>query len=147
MKTHGGDMRARSRETDDELRRLKADSFSQGDRIWVAHFFSHFHSPWAERFYLREALKGSGFGIGGDVDSDEEITGDGYWHHWAYTVIPASAEKCLRLDRLAEEIAREHGARYNGWMVVRDADGKPRDMTAHYRIDADESPGVATQPE
>ena len=60
------------------------------DRIWVAHFFSHFGASREETRRFEHALFAAGFGNGGELGYDEELEGDGYWHHWTYTAIPAS---------------------------------------------------------
>jgi hypothetical protein len=57
----------------------------------VTHFFSHFASE-PQREALREALRAAGMGTpgrGSEIDSDEKLEGDGYWHHWAFTVLNA----------------------------------------------------------
>jgi hypothetical protein len=127
------DEEGRSLKMEEELRRLDADGLLPHDRIWVGHFFSHFGAEWEERQKFREALRGAGFGVRGEVNSDEEITGDGYWHHWAYTETRASAKACKRLDRIAEKISVEHGVRYDGWMVARGMSGIPRNLSDDYR--------------
>ena len=77
---------------------------------------------------FREALKRVGFGLNGEVDSTEELTGDGYWHHYAFTETAADPATCERLDWLAEATANAHGVRYDGWRVARKLDGTLSDM-------------------
>jgi hypothetical protein len=73
--------------TDVELARLAADQLPPQARIWTTHFFSHFDSSEGERERFRDELSASGFGP--EIGSDEEASGDGYWHHWAFTVLRA----------------------------------------------------------
>jgi hypothetical protein len=120
------------REPEDELERLAADALPPGTRVWVTHFFSHFFSTWEQRHTFRAALREAGFGTPGDfqeIGSDEEITGDGYWHHWAFTVLEATAERLTEADAAARAVAAAHGVRYDAWHVQRvgdHVDGKPR---------------------
>ncbi len=66
---------------------------------------------------FREALAAAGFtGIG----STEELSGDGYWHHYAHTIRPADPDELRAADRAAAAIAEAYGVRYDEWMVGRD---------------------------
>jgi Regulator of ribonuclease activity B len=102
--------------TEDELALLREDGVAADTLIWTAHFFSHPHSAWEARQAFRDALRAAGFtGIG----SDEELAGDGYWHHWSHTIRTADMNALRDADRTAEAIARAHGVRYDEWMVLR----------------------------
>jgi len=102
--------------TDEELAKLRADAVGRDHLIWTAYFFSHFFSEWHERQAFREALRDGGFtGIG----TDEEVTGDRYYHHWSHTIRPADPEILRTADGKAAAIAEAHGVRYDEWMVLR----------------------------
>lgn len=118
--------------TAEELEKLRAEDLSPDDQIWLAHYFSHFGSSLTERRAFREDLRSAGFGVDGEVSADEEITGDGFWHHYAFTRIAASVERCEEMDALARAIAERHGVRYDRWNVVRDRNGKRRDLTGRW---------------
>jgi hypothetical protein len=117
---------------EEELRRLAEGGVSPSDRVWVTHFFSHFTSSEEERRTFREALVASGFGSGdheAKIGTDEEVTGDGLWHHWSFTVLQATPEILTAADAKAAQVAADHGVRYDGWKVQReiaDNDGPPR---------------------
>ena len=107
---------------EEELAKLQAEGTPPEARVWVTHRFSHFGSDEAEREAFREALRAGGFGTPGnftEIGSDEELEGDGYWHHWAFTVARAEPDELKKLDKRAHEIAAAHGVRYNGWSVPR----------------------------
>ncbi|HEY8644554.1 MAG TPA: hypothetical protein VIL77_01605 [Gaiellaceae bacterium] len=74
-------------------------------------------------------MTNAGFGVAGEVSSDEEITGDGNWHHYAYTLVAPTAQSCRELDGKATEIAASHGVRYDLWHVARDRGGRPQDLS------------------
>lgn len=116
--------------TEDELRRMKADGLPPGSRVWVSHYFSHFGSTHEQRVVFHAALRDGGFGTPGrvaEIGADEEITGDGYWHHWAFTLLDASAEVLRGADERARQLAHQHGVQYDTWEVQRDAtSGSPR---------------------
>jgi hypothetical protein len=108
--------------TEDEIQKLQADDLPAGARIWVAHFFSHFNSTYAQHDAFRRDLEAAGFGTPSagfprPIDSDEEIEGDGFWHHWAYTVVEASPAYLRLMDSRARQIAEQHGVRYDRWRV------------------------------
>ncbi len=111
---------------------LERDGLPPERRIWVSHFFSHFGSTQSQRQAFRDQLRAAGFGAGGEVASDEEVTGDGYWHHYAHTLIPASPETCRELDTKATEIAASHGVRYDLWHLARKPDGTLQDLSRHF---------------
>lgn len=106
-----------------ELRKLANDCLPPQTRIWVTHFFSHFGSSGPERVAFRAALRAAGFGTGSQTDaeigSDEEVDGDEFWHHWAFTIFPASPEELVQAYQLAQKIAAAHGVREDGWKVRR----------------------------
>jgi hypothetical protein len=103
-------------ETEEELGELRKNQVGRDHLIWTAYFFSHFFSEWSERQTFREALRAAGFtGIG----SDEELSGDGYWHHWSHTIRRADPEALRAADESAAAIARAHGVRYDEWMILR----------------------------
>jgi hypothetical protein len=109
---------------DQELRTLRAEGISANDEIWVAHYFSFFRSSRVDRRAMRDALLAAGLGVGeGEVSADEEVTGDGFWHLWAFTVMEATEEALLRADAQARAVAELHGARYDEWAVMRGIDG------------------------
>lgn len=118
--------------TEEELAKLEADALAPGTRIWVTHFFSHFGSSYAERAAFHDALRQSGFGTPGrftEIGADEELEGDGYWHHWAFTVLEARPKELRQADKRARELAEAHGVRYDDWKVTRSPDpltGAPR---------------------
>ena len=120
------------RTTESELRRLAQDGLRPTERIWITHFFRHFGSSQGERRAFREALLAAGFGTGGrdaEIGTDEEVTGDGYWHHWSFTALRATPEILTAADASAAQIAADHGVHYGGWKVQRevaDNDGQPR---------------------
>jgi hypothetical protein len=102
--------------SDQELHKLANDCLPAQIRIWVTHFFSQFGSSEPERAAFRAALRG-GFGTRlklkthAEIGSDEEVEGDELWHHWAFTVFPASPEELVQASQLARKIAAAHGAR------------------------------------
>jgi hypothetical protein len=103
--------------TDDELARLALDVVPPDRLVWTAYFFSHFFSEWDERQAFREALLAADFtGVG----SDEELSGNGYWHHWSHTIRPADGDGLRAADRSASAIARAHHVRYDEWQIFRD---------------------------
>jgi hypothetical protein len=112
--------------TEEELAKLEAEGTPTEARVWVTHRFGHFGSEEAEREAFREALRTGGFGTQGDfaeIGSDEELEGDGYWHHWSFTVARAEPDELRSLDRRAAEIAARHDVRYDGWEVARHGPG------------------------
>ena len=78
------------------------------------------------------ALRQAGFGTTGrfaQIGTDEEVSGDGYWHHWTFTVFDADPETLRSADERARRIASAHGVRYDGWKVQRHVPfetGRPR---------------------
>ena len=99
--------------------------------MWVSHYFSHFGSSLAERETFRDALREAGFGAPdppGEVGVTEEVSGDGYWHHWAFTILAASSEELTAADDRACRIAAANGVRYDSWEVQRRPDrvGPPK---------------------
>jgi hypothetical protein len=116
---------------DEELRSLRAEGRSRDDDVWVAHYFIFFQSSRGERRSLREALLAVGLGTGeGEVGADEELTGDGYWHLWAFTLVKATEQALLGADAQARAVAESHGARYDEWSIMRGIDGTLRALTA-----------------
>ncbi len=110
--------------TDEELAKLESDALPPGTRVWVTHFFRHFGSSYAERTAFHDALRAAGFGTPGkvtEIGADEELTGNGYWHHWAFTVSEANADELRAADERARELATSHGVQYDGWEVKRHA--------------------------
>jgi hypothetical protein len=109
--------------SDQELHKLANDCLPAQTRIWVTHFFSDFWSSEPERAAFRAALRGAGFGTRvkthAEIGSDEELEGDGLWHHWVFTVFPASPEELVQASQLARKIAAAHGVRDDGWKVQR----------------------------
>jgi hypothetical protein len=108
--------------TDEELRRLEEDRLAPGTLVWVTHFFSHFGSSYEQQAAFQDELRANGFGTPGpfrEIGADEELTGDGYWHHWAFTALKASPVQLRRADETAQSIASAHGVRYDGWHVER----------------------------
>ena len=114
--------------TEQELLRLAGDGLDPWDRLWVAHYFSFFESTREQRSAFRDDLRAVGLGVEptGEIGSDEEITGDGYWHLWAFSLLPANREALVDAHRRAREIAEAHGVRYDEWCVMRDANGALR---------------------
>jgi hypothetical protein len=107
--------------TEEELAKLGEDQVDRDHLIWTEYFFSHFFSEWHERQAFREALRAAGFtGIG----SDEEMSGDGYWHHWSHTIRRADPEALRAADETAAAIAETHGVRYDEWAIVRNVSGR-----------------------
>jgi Regulator of ribonuclease activity B len=110
--------------TEDELLRLAGDGLDPWDLIWVAHYFSFFESTVAQRRAFRADLQAAGLGADpGEVGADEELTGDGYWHLWAFSHLKANRETLIDAHRRARQIAEAHGARYDEWCLMRDRDG------------------------
>lgn len=109
---------------------MRADKLPPGTGVWVSRYFSHFDSTSEQRVGFHTALREDGFGTPDrvrEIGVDEETTGDGYWHHWAFTVIDASEEALRGADERAKHLAEQHGVRYDGWAVQRDtASGKPK---------------------
>ena len=117
-------LRLRLMTTDEELAKLESEALPPRTRVWVTHFFSHFGSSYAERTAFHDALRAAGFGTPGrftEIGADEEQTGDGYWHHWAFTVSEANADELRAADERARELATSHGVQYDGWEVKRHA--------------------------
>jgi hypothetical protein len=54
------------------------------------------------------------------VTTDEELEGDGHWHHWAFTAFEADPDVLAEADARAAWVAGVHGVRYDGWEVTRD---------------------------
>src|SRR4051812_22990840 len=107
--------------TDVELKRLANDRLPAGTRIWTTHLFSQFYSSEDEREQFRAELRASGFGP--EIGSDEEVSGNGYWHHWAFTKLLADSAVLENANQRARKVAATHGVRYDGWKVQReDAD-------------------------
>ena len=110
--------------TEDELLRLAGDGLDPWDSIWVAHYFSFFESTREQRRAFRDDLRAVGLGLEpGEIGSDEEITGDGYWHLWAFSLLAANRDALVGAHRRARETAEAHGARYDEWLVMRDRGG------------------------
>ena len=110
--------------SDQELHKLANDCLPAQIQIWVTHFFSQFGSSEPERAAFRAALRG-GFGTRlklkthAETGSDEEVEGDGLWHHWAFTVFPASPENlCRRLSLHGKSLPRTAFAN-DGWKMQR----------------------------
>lgn len=98
--------------TEEELSKLRAAGISPDEQIWVAHYFSHFGASSEERRAFRDALLAAELGVGdGEVGADEEVTGDGNWHVWAFTVVAASEEALRQADTRARDIASRYGVR------------------------------------
>jgi hypothetical protein len=98
----------------DSVPRLGADP----PRRDVTYFFSHFQSTWSERARFKQALRSAGFHEpenARSVGSDEEITGDGHWHHWAFTRVVDELKALEAADRTVGSVSRTHGVRYDGW--------------------------------
>jgi hypothetical protein len=112
--------------TEDELRKLQADGIPASAHVWVTHNFSHVGASCDELAKFREALAANGFGTSSDrhpdpIGSDEEVEGDGYWHHYAFTVVEASPGSLRLMNEKAGQTAKQHGVQYNGWAVQRNA--------------------------
>jgi lincosamide nucleotidyltransferase A/C/D/E len=101
-------------------------------RIWVAHFFSHFGASRDELRRFERALFVAGFGRDGELGYEEEVEGDGNFHHWTHTATDDVPEGLAELDGLARQLSEDHGVRYDGYHVERDADGTPSDYTGHW---------------
>ena len=95
-------------------------------QIWIYHSLSHFGATLEQRRTFQEQLRGAGFGAGGEVSAVEEVTGDGYWHHYSYTRISASVGICREMDRTAAQIAAAYLVRYDEWGVARDTPMRKR---------------------
>src|SRR5690349_17249557 len=122
--------------TDDELLKLAGDNLAPWERVWIAHYFSFFESTWDQRRAFRGDLEEVGIGVApGEIGADEEITGDGYWHLWAFSLLAASRESLTDADRRAREISDAHGVRYDTWTVMRDATGSLRQSPFGARVD------------
>jgi hypothetical protein len=89
----------------------------------VTHLFSQFGSSEPERASFRAPLRSAGFGTRSkthaEISSDEGVEGDGFWHHWAFTVLPASPQVLAKAYQLAQKIAAAHSVRKDGWKVQR----------------------------
>ena len=85
--------------------------------IWTSYFFSHFGSTRAQRSAFRAALVQAGFA---EVGMDTEGTDNRFWHHWSHTLRRAERNALREADRLAAQIATDHGVRYDEWQVARD---------------------------
>ena len=108
--------------TDQELDGLRADQLPDGALVWVTHFFTHIGSTYEEHAVFHAALRAASFGTPGrfiEIGVDEELTGDGCWHHGARTRLPAVPDRLREADARANEIAKAHGVRYDGWHVER----------------------------
>jgi hypothetical protein len=86
------------------------------------------------------------------IGADEELTGYGYWHHWAFTVFTASPEELTRADEVAQRIANEHGVTYKAGrfsdrsQTVLHHHASPTDdprIHADVRVDVMRTPGWA----
>lgn len=108
---------------DEEISRLRTEGIRADQLIWVSHHFSHFDASDAGMRACCAALRQAGFGGRDEADlgSDEEIDGSGRFHYWAFTLLPATREALLDADTRASEVAHEHGARYDRWLIMRDA--------------------------
>jgi hypothetical protein len=115
--------------TSNELAALRSDELPDGVGVWVTHRFRHPGASDEQRAAFHVALRTAGFGTPGthtEIGADEELTGDGHWHHWAFTVIEASADELRDADVCAREVATAHGVQYDGWAVQRhETTGKP----------------------
>ena len=88
------------------------------DRIWVAHYFSHFGASSEQSAAFRKELRRAGFGTDDrGVDSDIEFDDPHYLHHWALTLVKASFAQLQRLDDRARKISKEHAVKYDGWLI------------------------------
>lgn len=106
-----------------EVAALRAEGVPDTARVYVTHFFSHAGASPHERALFRDALSASGFGTGPhDIGTDEETTGDGYWHHWSFTTMDASGAALDDADERAATCAAQHEVRYDGWEVTRRGD-------------------------
>jgi len=113
--------------TDGELESLAADQLPEESRVWTTHFFSDHGSLEDERARFRADLAAAGFGP--ELGSDEESSGDGFWHHWSFTALLADPATLKLADQRARQVAGDHGVRYDGWKVQReraDHEGRPR---------------------
>jgi hypothetical protein len=133
--------------TAEELAKLDEARVEPDHLIWTEYFFSHFGSQKSQRQAFREALRAGGFtGIG----SDEEVSGNGYWHHWSHTVRQADPEGLRAADAAAAAIADAHDVRYGGWAIVRELTGSLRPASvedaARLRADDERSFRIARQP-
>jgi hypothetical protein len=82
--------------------------------VRVTYFFgplSNGHRPDA----TEEALSAMGIT---DVDLDEEITGDGWWHVAAWPMLLLTPEAIVGAKRLMMRLAAATGVRYDGWTVT-----------------------------
>jgi hypothetical protein len=110
--------------TEDELLRLVGDGLDPWDSVWVAHYFSFFESTHEQRDAFRVDLRAVGLGVEpGEIGADEELTGDGYWHLWAFSQLAATREALGDAHHRAGEIGETHGVRYDDWRVMRDRAG------------------------
>ena len=113
--------------SDDAHNALLNENATGSEQVWVIHYFSHFGASWSERAAFKHELRHAGFGTGGEraeVNSDEEITGDTYWHHWAITAVALSPDVTAKLDELARVIAARHAVRYDRWEPLKHSDGR-----------------------
>jgi nicotinamide mononucleotide adenylyltransferase len=109
--------------TAEELDRLAMDAVSSDRLIWAGYFFSHPFSAWEQRQSFRQALRDAGFtGIG----TTNEVGDDPYWHHWSHTIRHADPDELRAADESAARLAREHGVRYDEWMIFRSDTGELR---------------------
>jgi hypothetical protein len=69
-------------DTESELARLRADGVGPDRLIDVSCFFSHFSSTPEQRRPFARRIQAAGFD---DIGCDEEVTGDGHWHHWSHS--------------------------------------------------------------
>jgi hypothetical protein len=96
------------------------------ERIWVIHNFSHFGASWSERAAFKQDLLLAGFGTGGgqaEIASEQEVTSDRRWHHWAITAVNPSSDVTDRVDALAGALAARNRIRYDGWSRLQRGDG------------------------
>jgi hypothetical protein len=83
------------------------------------------------------------------IGSDEEISGDEYWHHWSHTVRHADRESLRAADASAAAIADAQNVRYDGWAIVYERTGSLRPASvedaARLRADDERSFRIARQ--
>jgi hypothetical protein len=115
--------------TGGQLALLRKDRLDPETQVWVTYFFGHVGSSEAEREAFRDALAATGVGTPSTgfpdpIGTDEEVTGDGYWHHWLFAALPAAESDLRRVANEMQAVARRFGCTFDGWGVQRDRAGR-----------------------